>query len=93
MAPFLAAVAVFAASVGGFLTGLMAFLIFGLTMGLLVFTLAYLGASSGQALARPLRRWSRLIQRVSAAIIIAIGAGLIYASLNPGVLMRWLLPG
>ena len=40
--PFLAAVAVFAAGVDGFLLGLSAFLIFAATMGLLVFLMSFL---------------------------------------------------
>jgi cytochrome c biogenesis protein CcdA len=87
----LAAVAVFAASVGGFLTALMAFLIFAVTMGLLIFLLSFLGAASGPALAIPLRLSGRRIQKVSGVIIMLVGAALIYASANPGLFDRLLL--
>ena len=69
----------------------MAFLIFAVTMGLLIFSLSFLGATSGASLAIPLRLWGRRIQKVSGAIIILVGAALIYASANPGVFAR-LLP-
>jgi len=87
----LAAVAVFAAGVGGFLTALMAFLIFAVTMGLLIFFMSFLGATSGPALAIPLRLWGRRIQKVSGVIIILVGGALIYASANPGLFARLLL--
>ena len=87
----MAAVAVFAASVGGFLTALMAFLIFAIAMGLLIFLLSFLGATSGPALAIPLRLWGRRIQKVSGLIILLVGGTLIYAGANPGFFDRLLL--
>jgi len=61
----------------------MAFLIFAIPMGLLLFFLAFLGATSGQGLARALRLWGRRIQTLSALLIILVGAALIFASANP----------
>ena len=87
----MAAVAVFATSVGGFLTGLGAFLIFAITMGLIIFFMSFLGASSGPATVRSLRIWGRRVQAVSAVIIAVVGAALIYASTNPGFFDRLLL--
>ena len=87
----MAAVAVFTAGVGGFLTALMAFLIFAVTMGLLIFVLCFLGATSGAALAIPLRLWGRRIQKVSGVIIMVVGGTLLYASGNPGFFDRLLL--
>ena len=87
----MAAVAVFATGVGGFLTGLMAFLILGTTMGLLIFFMSFLGATAGPALAIPLRLWGRRIQVVSGVIIVLVGGILIYASTNPGFFDRLLL--
>ena len=87
----MAAVAVFAAGVGGFLTALLAFLIFALTMGLLIFLMSFLGSTSGPALAIPLRIWGRRIQKISGVIIILVGGALIYASTNPGLFDRLLL--
>ena len=69
----------------------MAFLIFALTMGLLIFLLSFLGATSGPSLAIPLRLWGRRIQKVSGVIILLVGGALIYASANPGVFDRLLL--
>ncbi len=77
--------------VGGFLLGLSAFLIFAATMGLLVFLMSFLGATSGPALAIPLRVWGRRVQVVSGAIIVLVGGALIYASTNPGFFNRLLL--
>ncbi len=69
-----------------------AFLIFAVTMGLLIFTMVFLGASVGPALAVPLRIWGRRIQVVSTGLIILVGAALIYASTNPGFFDRLVLP-
>ena len=60
-------------------------------MGLLVFLLAFLGATSGPALARPLRVWGRRVQAVAALVIVLVGAALVYASVNPGIYGRLLL--
>ena len=76
---------------GGFLLGLSAFLIFAATMGLLIFLMSFLGATSGPALAIPLRVWGRRVQVASGAIIVLVGGALIYASTNPGFFNRLLL--
>ncbi len=69
-----------------------AFSIFAVTMGTLIFTMVFLGASVGPALAVPLRIWGRRIQVVSTGLIILVGAALIYASTNPGIFDRLVLP-
>ena len=69
----------------------MAFLIFAVTVGLLIFLLSFLGATSGAALAIPLRLWGRRIQKVSGVIILLVGGTLIYASANPGFFDRLML--
>ncbi len=69
-----------------------AFLIFAVTMGLLIFTMLFLGASVGPAIAVPLRAWGRRIQALSTGLIILVGAALIYASTNPGIFDRLVLP-
>ena len=61
-------------------------------MGTLIFTMVFLGASVGPALAVPLRIWGRRIQVVSTGLIILVGAALIYASTNPGFFDRLVLP-
>ena len=66
------------------MTGLGAFLIFGATMGILVFLLTFLGASSGAGLVVALRVWGRRIQWASALLILAVGALLIYSGISPG---------
>ena len=60
-------------------------------MGLLVFFLSFLGATSGPALAAPLRMWGRRVQVVSGVIILLVGAALVYAGANPGFFDRLLL--
>ncbi len=69
-----------------------AFLIFAVTMGLIMFTMVFLCASIGPALAVPLRVWGRRVQAVSTGLIILVGAALIYASTNPGIFDRLVLP-
>ena len=69
-----------------------AFLIFAVTMGLLMFTMVFLGASIGPALAVSLRVWGRRVQAVSTGLIILVGAALIYASTNPGIFDWLVLP-
>ncbi len=71
--------------------GLSAFLIFAATMGLLIFVMSFLGATSGPALAIPLRVWGRRVQVASGAVIVLVGGALIYASTNPGFFNRLLL--
>ena len=88
----MAAVAAFATGVGGFVTGLEAFLIFAITMGLLIFVLAFLGSSFGPAVAVGLRVWGRRIQVVSTLLIILVGSALIYSGANPGLFNRLILP-
>lgn len=53
-------------------------------MGLLVFFMSFLGATSGPALAIPLRVWGRRVQVASGAVIVLVGSALIYAGINPG---------
>lgn len=86
----MAAVAVFAGT-SGFLTGVLAFLIFAIVMGLLIFSMSFLGASLGPGIATPLRLWGRRVQVVSAVVIVLVGAALIYASANPGFLKSLIL--
>ena len=62
-------------------------------MGLLVFLLAFLGATSGPALVAPLRVWGRRIQAVAGVAIVVVGGALVYSGINPGVFDRLLLSG
>lgn len=73
------------------MTGLSAFLIFGTTMGLLVFLMSFLGASAGPRIAITLRIWGHRVQTVSSILIIIAGGLLIYSGLNPGLFNRLLL--
>lgn len=54
-------------------------------MAVLIFTMTFLGASWGPAVARPLRLWGRRVQVVAALVIIVVGLALTYAGLNDHV--------
>lgn len=60
-------------------------------MGLLVFILSFLGATSGAALTRSLRVWGRRTQVAAALVLVLVGAALVYSGLNPGVFDRLIL--
>lgn len=61
------------------------------TMALLIFLLAFLGAEWGPGIARPLRLWGRRVQVVSAVVVILVGAALVYAGVNDHVWDRLIL--
>ena len=60
-------------------------------MGVLVFTLSFLGATPGHALPRSLRVWGQRVQLVTGLMIVLVGAALVYSGLNPGVFDRLIL--
>lgn len=62
-------------------------------MGLLIFVIAFSGASVGPAVARPLRRWGARVQKVAAGVLIVVGTALIYAGVEPGIWDRLILGG
>ncbi len=53
-------------------------------MGILVFLLTFLGASSGAGLVVGLRVWGKRIQWASALLIMAVGTLMIYSGISPG---------
>ncbi len=77
---------------GGFLTGIGAFLIFGVTMGVLIFVMSFLGASLSPTVSVSLRLWGRRVQGVSTLLIILVGGALIYSGVNQGFFNRLILP-
>lgn len=85
MAPILAAVAAFALSTGGFATAFLAFLIFAFTMAGLMMLVSILVASTPPVLLRRLRASSRGFQQVANIVLMAVGAGMIYFSVNVAV--------
>lgn len=89
MAPILAAVAAFALSTGGFATAFLAFLIFAFTMAGLMMLVSILVASTQPLLLRRLRASSRSFQQVANVVLIAVGVGVIYFSVNVEA-ARWL---
>ena len=93
MGPFLAAVAAFALSTGGFLTAFLAFMLFAATMGALMLAISILvGASQGVVLKR-LRASSREIQRAASVLLVLVGTGLIYFTLDSGSFQSIFIPG
>ncbi len=61
-------------------------------MALLIFFLAFSGASWGPTVAAPLRRVAGRVQAVAATVILAVGLALIYAgAVNPGFWDRLIL--
>jgi cytochrome c biogenesis protein CcdA len=90
--PFLAAVAAFALTTGGFLTAFLAFLLFAATMGLLMLGVSLLVGASQHTLIRRLRASSGAIQRVSSVVLVLVGAGLIYFALDAGAFQRIFFP-
>ncbi len=60
-------------------------------MGVLVFALSFLGATSGPALTRSLRVWGPRVQVVTGLMIVLVGSALVYSGLNPGVFDRLIL--
>lgn len=92
MGPFLAAVAAFALSTGGFLSAFLAFLIFAATMAGLMLLISLLVGTSQAALLKRLRGSSLVIQRVSSVVLLLVGAGLVYFSVDVGVFRKIFFP-
>ena len=84
MGPFLAAVAAFALTSGGFLTAFLAFLLFAATMGSLMLAISLMVGMSQNVILRRLRASTRAIQRVSSILLILVGTGLIYFAVDVG---------
>lgn len=92
MGPFLAAVAAFALSTGGFLSAFLAFLLFAVTMAALMLLVSLLVGTSQNTLLGSLRASSRAIQRVSSIVLILVGAGLVYFTVDVGAFRNLLFP-
>ena len=82
MGPFLAAVAAFALSTGGFLAAFLAFLLFAATMGTLVLLISVMVGASQDVMVRRLRASSRQTQRAASVLLVLVGAGLIYFTID-----------
>lgn len=74
--------AAFALSTGGFLSAFMAFVLFAVTMGVLMVLVSLLAGTAQDVLIRKLRASSQAIQRVSSAVLLIVGIGLIYFSVD-----------
>lgn len=82
MAPILAAVAAFAFSTGGFGPAVLAFVLFALTMALLMLLTSVLAAMSHGFLLRRLRASARGLQQTANAVLLAVGVATIYFSID-----------
>ena len=82
--PFLAAVSAFALSTGGFLTALLTFLLFAATMGSLMLAVSLLVGASQSVLLKRLRSSTGSIQRAGSILLILVGVGLVYFTLDAG---------
>ena len=92
MGPFLAAVAAFALTSGGFLTAFLAFLMFAATMGGLMLAVSLMVGASQNGVLRRLRASSGAIQRVASVLLILVGIGLIYFTIDSGTFQSTFFP-
>ena len=90
--PFLAAVSAFALTAGGFLTAFLTFLLFAATMGSLMLIVSLLVGTSQSLLLRRLRASTRSIQRAGSVLLILVGIGLIYFTLDAGTFQSIFIP-
>lgn len=88
----MAAVAAFALSTGGFLSAFLAFLLFAATMGTLMLLISLLVGASQSALLKRLRSSSQAIQRVGSSLLILVGMGLIYFTIDSGRFQSIFIP-
>ena len=79
--PIMAGLIVFALSQGGFMNALLAFAVYSLTMAFLMVVVSTLIALSKESLLSGLRQSTGVIQRVSGALLLLVGAFLILSSL------------
>ncbi len=91
-APIMAALVVFALGSGGFVSAFLAFLIYSSTMGVLMLGVSLLVADSKHVLIKDLKYSTPKIKKVSSTILIAVGAFLIYATINLGFFVRTFFP-
>lgn len=80
--PFLAAVSAFALATGGFQTAFLTFLLFAATMGGLMLGVSLLVGTSQNLLIKRLRSSTGSIQRVGSILLLLVGTGLIYFTLD-----------
>jgi len=90
--PFLAAVSAFALTTGGFLTAFLTFLLFAGTMGSLMLGVSLLVGASQNLLLKRLRSSTRSIQRAGSVLLVLVGIGLIYFTLDAGTFQAVFLP-
>ncbi len=91
-APITAGLVAFALGSGGFVSAFLAFLIYSLTMGVLMLGVSLLVADSKHVLINNLKYSTPKIKKVSSTILIAVGAFLIYATINLEFFVRTFFP-
>ena len=90
--PILAGLSIFAVTYGGFVSALVAFLIYAVVMVALLFLVSWLAGSAKTALVEKLRESTRPIQKISGLTQLGVGLFLIYSSVYTDVFVRLLFP-
>jgi len=90
--PILAILTVFAFASGGFLTALLAYLVFSLTMAVLMTSLSILVGFSGIQFITKISGYTDKIRKVSSAILILVGLFLLLSSVFVRQFVRLLFP-
>ena len=88
----MAAVAAYALSTGGFFRAFLGFLLFAGTMAALMLVISLLVGTSQTVLLRRLKASSRAIQRVGGFLMLLVGAGLIYFTIDSNAFQSIFFP-
>jgi threonine/homoserine/homoserine lactone efflux protein len=81
-----------ALSAGGFRSAAISFVIFSLTMGMLMFVVSLIVAASRQNLLKRIKVVSPVIKRASGVLLILVASFQIYSVLNLESFISWLFP-
>ncbi len=90
--PILAGLTAMALSAGGFRSAAISFVIFSLTMGMLMFVVSLIVAASRQNLLKRIKVVSPVIKRASGVLLILVASFQIYSVLNLESFISWLFP-
>lgn len=90
--PILAGLTVFALSTGGFGAALTAFVVFSLTMGVLMLLVSGLVATSQETLILRLKASTPRIKKVASILLVLVGLFNIFTALSVGLFVRLLFP-
>ena len=90
--PILAGLIVFALSSGGFASAFTAFIVFSLTMGLLMIMISALVAASRDVLLKQMKAATSRIKQISGIILLLVGGFNLFSSINLDWFLRTLFP-